>query len=326
MIKLRIATILKNRVTSPLKVMFQDIKNGQFKIGITRFLVSVFSGTKISYFLSQKIHNMIIKKLEKEFLYVLDKYSDYSVKCEYDAKSPIWVCWMQGYDNAPIIVKKCIDSIRISTNHPVHIITKDNIDTFIHLPDYIMEKYNKQIITNAQFSDILRMCLLSQYGGLWIDATIFIPGKLPEKIFQYQFYTCKRKPQKSGYVSNYMWTSFLNGCQKNCIVQKVVNDLFLAYWEKYDYLIDYLLVDYFMMLVYRNLPKAKDLIDNVPYNNPCMEELQNRMSMAFNKNDYVQLLYNSDTYLFKLSWRMKFEEKTVDGNTTYFAEFLKNKQ
>lgn len=323
---MRIATILKNRVTSPLKVMFQDVKNGQFKIGITRFLVSVFRGTKISYFLSQKIHNMIIKKLEKEFLYVLDKYSDYSVKCEYDAKSPIWVCWMQGYDNAPIIVKKCIDSIKISTNHPVNIITKDKIDTFIHLPDYIMEKYNKQIITNAQFSDILRMCLLSQYGGLWIDATIFIPGKLPEKIFQYQFYTCKRKPQKSGYVSNYMWTSFLNGCQKNCIVQKVVNDLFLAYWEKYDYLIDYLLVDYFMMLVYRNLPKAKQLIDNVPYNNPCMEELQNRMSMAFNKNDYDQLLYNSDTYLFKLSWRMKFEEKTVDGNTTYFAEFLKNKQ
>lgn len=323
---MRIATILKNRVTSPLKVMFQDIKNGQFKIGITRFLVSVFRGTKISYFLSQKIHNMIIKKLEKEFLYVLDKYSDYSVKCEYDAKSPIWVCWMQGYDNAPIIVKKCIDSIRISTNHPVHIITKDNIDTFIHLPDYIMEKYNKQIITNAQFSDILRMCLLSQYGGLWIDATIFIPGKLPEKIFQYQFYTCKRKPQKSGYVSNYMWTSFLNGCQKNCIVQKVVNDLFLAYWEKYDYLIDYLLVDYFMMLVYRNLPKAKDLIDSVPFNNLLVEELQNRMSMSFNKEDYDNLLYNSGTFLFKLSWRMKFEEKTVDGNTTYFAEFLKNKQ
>lgn len=323
---MRIATILKNRVTSPLKVMFQDIKNGQFKIGITRFLVSVFRGTKISYFLSQKIHNMIIKKLEKDFLYVLDKYSDYLVKCEYDAKSPIWVCWMQGYDNAPIIVKKCIDSIRISTNHPVHIITKDNIDTFIQLPDYIMEKYNKQIITNAQFSDILRMCLLSQYGGLWIDATIFIPGKLPEKIFQYQFYTCKRKPQKSGYVSNYMWTSFLNGCQKNCIVQKVVNDLFLAYWEKYDYLIDYLLVDYFMMLVYRNLPKAKDLIDNVPYNNLLVEELQNRMSMSFNKEDYDNLLYNSGTFLFKLSWRMKFEEKTVDGNTTYFAKFLENNQ
>ena len=45
--------------------MFQEIKNGQFKIGITRFLVSVFRGTKISYFLSQKIHNMII-------LYIID--------------------------------------------------------------------------------------------------------------------------------------------------------------------------------------------------------------------------------------------------------------
>ena len=224
---------------------------------------------------------------------------------------------MQGYDNAPIIVKKCIDSIKCSTNHPVHIITKDNIDTFIQLPDYITKKYNNKSIMDAHFSDVLRMALLSKYGGFWIDATIFIPEN-----FQYQFYTCKRKPQKSGYVSNYMWTTFFNGCQKNCIVQTVVRDLFFEYWKKKDYSIDYLLLDYFMMLVYRNLPKAKQLIDNVPYNNPCMEELQNRMSIAFNKNDYEQLLYNSDTYLFKLSWRMNFEKETDDGNTTYFAQFL----
>lgn len=319
---MRIATILKNRVTSPLKVMFQDIKNGQFKIGITRFLVSVFRGTKISYFLSQKIHNMIMKILEKDFLYILDKYRDYSAKCEYDAKSPVWVCWMQGYDNAPIIVKKCIDSIKCSTNHPVHIITKDNIDTFIQLPDYITKKYNNKSIMDAHFADVLRMALLSKYGGFWIDATIFIPEKLPEEIFQYQFYTCKRIPKQSGCISDYMWTTFFNGCQKNCIVQTVVRDLLFEYWKKKDYSIDYLLLDYFIMLVYRNIPEAKKLIDNVPYNNPCMEELQNRMSMAFNKNDYDQLLYNSDTYLFKLSWRMNFKKETDDGNTTYFAQFL----
>ena len=77
-----------------------------------------------------------------------------------------------------------------------------------------------------------------------------------------------------------------------------------------------------MMLVYRNLPKAKDLIDSVPFNNLLVEELQNRMSMSFNKEDYDNLLYNSDTYLFKLSWRMNFEKETDDGNTTYFAQFL----
>lgn len=322
MIKLGIVTILKNRITSPLKMLLEDIKHRQFKIGVTRFLVSALRGTNLSYILNQKIHTMIIQQLEKEYSYVLDKYRDYSAKCEYDAKSPVWVCWMQGYDNAPIIVKKCIDSIKCSTNHPVHIITKDNIDTFIQLPDYITKKYNNKSIMDAHFSDVLRMALLSKYGGFWIDATIFIPEKLPGKFFNYQFYTCKRKPQKSGYVSNYMWTTFFNGCQKNCIVQTVVRDLFFEYWKKKDYSIDYLLLDYFMMLVYRNLPKAKQLIDNVPYNNPCMEELQNRMSIAFNKNDYEQLLYNSDTYLFKLSWRMNFEKETDDGNTTYFAQFL----
>ncbi len=317
-------SIIKNRIISPIHTLTYEFKHKQYKLGVVRLLASVFRGSPLGNYFNQQIHNNIITQLENEFSYVLEKYKNYSGDCKYDKNAPVWVSWMQGYDNAPEIVKKCIDSIKHSTTHPVHIVTLENLYSFYEFPDYIMDKYRESIISNAQFSDILRMTLLSEYGGIWIDSTIFIPNKLPEDIFKNEFYTCKREPVACGYVSNYMWTSFLNGCQKNCIIQKVNKELFYEYWKKKDYLIDYLLVDYFMMVVYRNLPYAQKLINELPYNNPQIEELQNRMSSPFDNADYNNLINNSDTIFFKLSWRMKFDKFTKENKQTYFGYFLGN--
>ncbi len=74
---------------------------------------------------------------------------------------------------SPEISKKCICSIKKSTNHPVVVLTNENLLDYCKLPDYIIGKYESGIITNAQLSDIIRMTLLSDCGGLWIDATVF---------------------------------------------------------------------------------------------------------------------------------------------------------
>ncbi|MGN0316877.1 MAG: capsular polysaccharide synthesis protein [Lachnospira sp.] len=316
-----IIRVLKNRIIDPTKVLCRDVSHGIAKIGFLRFLGSLFSGTRTGYAITNKTHTAIIKKLEEDYSGVIEKYRNYKSDCVYDSNAPIWVSWMQGYDQAPVIVKKCIDSIRNSTSHPVKVITKDNIKDFVYIPDYIMDKYEKGLITNAQFSDILRMSLLSQNGGLWIDATIFIPNAIPEDVFKKKFYTCKRKPVISNYVSQYRWTSFLNGCQKGCIVQKVMADLFLSYWKENDYLIDYLLVDYFMMVVYRNIDEAKTLIDDLEYNNSLIDELQSRMDLEFNDEEYNSLVDQEETYLFKLSWRMTFDT-VVNGKPTYYGHFI----
>lgn len=319
---MRMFSIIKNRIVSPYKYMIKEFRNKQYKLGFLRFLSAMTKDSFIGKKFNKKVHNTIIRQLEREYAYVLCKYKDYKSECVYDCNAPVWVCWMQGYDKSPKIVKKCIDSIKKSTLHPVYIVTEDNLDTYYVFPDYIMDKYKNGIISNAQFSDILRMTLLSEYGGLWIDATIYVPNKLPEEIFMHEFYTCKRKPMNSGYVSNYMWTSFLNGCQRNCIIQKINKELFFEYWKRKNYLIDYLLVDYFMMIVFRNSPYAKKLIDELPYNNPLVEELQNRMSLPYDENEYNKLVNDSNTSLFKLSWRMDFEKMTKSGEATYFSNFI----
>ena len=313
--------IIKNRVFLPFKSLVYDIEHRDYRLGWNRFVVRVTAGTAFSQQANTKIHKIIYKKLESDFGSLLEKYQDFHEPCQYDSSSPVWVFWMQGYASAPFIVKKCLDSIKKSTNHPVNVITSENLWTYYDFPIFIKDKYRKGIITHAQFSDILRMTLLAEYGGLWVDATIFIPNHIPEMVFQREFFSCKRKPITSGYISEYRWTSFLNGCQKHCVIQKAVKELFFAYWEKYDYLIDYLLVDYFILIVYNSIPKAKQLIDNLPYNNEQIEELQNRMNMEYDMDQFHELICHTNTYFFKLSWRMAFI-KSFQGKLTYYGKFI----
>lgn len=319
---MRVSSILKNRVSLPFKVLVNDISNKEVKLGFVRFFTSLLKGIKISNYLQKKQQNIILNELKKEFGDILEKFKGYNYNAVYDATAPVWISWLQGYDSAPDIVKKCVKSIQNSTNHPVNLIDLKNIQTYLDLPPYIMEKYKKGIITNAQFSDILRMSLLSEYGGLWIDATVFIPDVIPEPVFENEFYTCKREPRQTGYISGYRWTSFINGCQKGCIVQKIMKELFFEYWKRKNYLIDYLLVDYFMFLVYDNIPSAKYLIDNLPYNNSKVEDFQNVMNMEFNNDDYKRIIEAEDTIFYKLSWRMDFSKYTDDGSQTFFGYFM----
>ena len=324
---MRVISIVQNRISKPVKKLFIDINHGYVKLGFSRCMSSVFKGSGFGDRFEKNVHEIILEKLNNDYGYVLEKYKNYKFVCKYNPNAPVWICWLQGEDNAPKVVKKCIYSIKNSTKHPVVVLDESNIDKFCYVPNYIKKKYEEGIISKAQFSDIVRMILLADYGGLWIDATVFIPNDLPEEVFKYVFFTVKRKPVKnSGYISNYMWTSFINGCQKNCLVQLVNKDLFFEYWSKNDYLIDYLLVDYFMMLVYKYIPEAKKLIDELPYNNPEVESLQNIMNDAFDEEIYDALVSKSETNMFKISWRMNYRKKTIDGKDTFFYRFLKQKQ
>ena len=176
---MKIVSLLKNRVVLPFSILSQSLSHKEVRLGFIGFFATAFKGVPVFDNLYKKKNKILLEKLKKEFSYVLDEFKEYSFETEYDENAPVWVSWMQGYDKAPDIVKKCIDSIKASTNHPVYIVTSENLNEYADIPDYISEKYASGIITNAQFSDILRMSLLSKHGGIWIDATVFAPKKLP---------------------------------------------------------------------------------------------------------------------------------------------------
>jgi hypothetical protein len=94
---------------------------------------------------------------------------------KYD-KPILWQLWLQGIDQVPPIIKNCFKSVDYFLGEQFEIkrLGFNQISDFISLSPHILDKYKKGIITHAHFSDIVRNELLLAYGGLWLDATVFI--------------------------------------------------------------------------------------------------------------------------------------------------------
>ena len=135
-------TKINNRIIHPIQNMGSDIVHGFPMLGLKRCLGASLSGTGMGRALKRQSQLYIYNYLLMESKEVLKQFSDYKCQCVPDKNAPVWIFWMQGYENAPLLVKKCINSVRKSTAHPVHILSKDNLKEYCEIPEYIYIKYN----------------------------------------------------------------------------------------------------------------------------------------------------------------------------------------
>ncbi len=278
--------------------------------------------------LSDKAHvkkdRWIIDFLDKTLKPVIDEMRDVNETGIYVENAPIWVCWWTGEETAPLIVQRCISSIRENAgNHPVHLITQNNYCDYLKIPDYMIEKVHKKKIVLANFSDYIRSSLIAEYGGLWLDATIFCLKPIPEEYFQMPVFTCKSPKTHSRYVSEFQWTAFVLGGWKGNVLYRYLKTAFELYWKKNDTAIDYLLIDYLIKLAKDRIPSVEEYLDIVPINNLHRDDLQAAMNAALPASAFFEVI-KPDTCLYKLSWREQYAEYTSDGKTTVYSDFINN--
>lgn len=83
----------------------------------------------------------------------------------------VWLFWAQGWENAPWLQKQVAESWEI--NNPGWKIMKlcmNNLPTYVNDAPYIYDT-NKQISKQA-LSDIVRLSLLKNHGGIWADSSM----------------------------------------------------------------------------------------------------------------------------------------------------------
>jgi mannosyltransferase OCH1-like enzyme len=103
----------------------------------------------------------------------LTKIENASLAYDPEPVRRIWVMWWQGVNNAPALVKKCVNILKQkSPDYEVTFLDKDNYHEYVQIPMYITDKFNGGGISIANYSDVIRMALLYQYGGYWIDSTV----------------------------------------------------------------------------------------------------------------------------------------------------------
>lgn len=252
----------------------------------------------LRYVNRKKYYNIIIRELENDFsdylISINNKVNKLPLNRIGDSSCNIWVLWYQGLENAPQVVKdnvRRLNKLTQDTKYKVRFLNKDNISNYLALPDYINEKVKKGQITLTHLSDIIRAGLLSKYGGIWLDSTCYVKKNNFDLITKYHFYTQKYKPGASTFFNEGKWSGFFMASGQENPLEVYLYNIFLIYWKKYNVLIDYFLIDVFLEIGYRKIPKIKKIIDQVPYNNP---DIMNKSNRKIDK---------TNTWIYKLDWR-----------------------
>ena len=260
------------------------------------------------------------QKLERKYKNKLDEFDKMWKDMEHQQSNIIWICWFQGLENAPELVKRCYDSIVDNLiNHEVILITSENMNNYVQFPDYIVTKWNEGKITHTHMTDLLRLELLIKYGGVWVDATVFCSekeNKIPNYFFESDlfFFQCL-KPGRDGH-------SHINSSWYICA--KTNNKLLMAcrylcyeYWKHNNTLIDYFLLHDFMAIC---LEYYKEMWNSIiPRDNATPHILLLRLFEQYDEKMWESIKEQSCFH--KLSYKFKTEQVEKEG--TYYQKIIK---
>lgn len=240
----------------------------------------------------------------------------------------VWQMWWQGENEAPLITKNCMDSVKrfLPKDYKYVLITKDNISDYLTIPSFIQEKLNKGI-SFTHFSDYVRASLLHKFGGIWIDSTCFLSSPIPDEIlhselFYFQsetFYLNSKLPSenlldlhlktpllKATYHTGSSW--FIVAKANNHLLS-VTKSLLEHYWQIESKLVDYFLFHCAITYAVLHDEKCGDIFLSMPkYSNIPPHLLQFSISK---KNEISSEVLNN-CFIHKLTYKKDYPESLVN--------------
>ena len=226
----------------------------------------------------------------------------------------IWVCWLQGMENAPEIVKRCVDSVkRNMPKYEVRVLTAENMFEYVTLPEHIVRKYKNGTITFTHFSDILRTALLVQHGGIWLDATVLLTDALPTQMTDAPiFFLQKSKLQLIPHMGS-NW--FLVSYKGNPVMTRML-DLLCVYWQRENVVRDYYIYHLFLYLLLTRNAQGIEVQRVIPYvPNVDAHTLQFNLFEDYSETQWEHMIFRSPIH--KLTWKFNHNEPLDKRGTNY---------
>lgn len=303
------------------KAILNYAKAGVLPYMVAQILLTGNSKTALEL-MRNGIQLKIKQMLWKHYIGVLRNFNNNYSKEEYPMQksNKVWVCWMQGLEQAPALVQRCYRSLQDNLKgKEIVLLTESNFDQYVHIPEFIIEKLHKGIITRTHFSDILRLELLIQQGGTWIDATVFCSGgDIPKYMMEDEFFIFQKvKPGSDGSAIN--MSSWFMSAWSNHKFLLATRELLYAYWRKNDRIIDYFLLHLFMMIVKDYYMEEWKQI--IPYPNSLPHVLQLMQFEKFDRRRWDAACKASPFH--KLTYKVKEEDTRKEG--TFYDVIMNGK-
>ena len=285
---------------------------------------------KISTFALNKKTKWLNNYFNSNYNDIIEKHKENETVEVTASKVRIWVFWGQGEEKMPPLIEACYKQLT-HYNENINLVTIENVNKYIELPGVIFEKANAGKISLAHFSDIVRNTLLARYGGLWLDATVWVRGEIPfDKLSQLDIFSANGEvPSTSRSVK--FWTSFEYNWSTWCMWSKhannqlfsFVSEMLISIAEHEKQWPDYVIQDYLIYYAYKNLPGIANMLEESKAI-PCYKrnELANIMNNEFNEDKYREL--TKEDFVFKLRFRTNWNKTTKDSKQTFYGRILEN--
>lgn len=275
---------------------------------------------KMNFCNTQIVRNIryykIYTKLRKKYVRYIKTEKKLEKKQIVEKNKNIWIFWYQGMENAPDIVRACYNSIKEHLNTwNIILITKENYMEYVNIPEYIIEKLKKNVMTITHFSDILRLALLEKYGGLWLDATVYCSGNIEiEKLIKNDLFV-----YRNGWWDNEETINIESWLIYSDAHNKIIKDtlkMLYSYWEKENYLCNYFLMHLFFRI---SIEENRKEFEKMPYFN----QIDNHLLQAdlLKKIDYERVEKIKElTDFHKLTYKLNINTKQDDSLYDYIIK------
>lgn len=266
------------------------------------------------------VDNRILAKLRRKYRKFIEQYmkaEDELCRAEHAQSKKVWVCWLQGIENAPLIVQMCIHSLKENLpDREIILITEENYKKYVSFPEHIQKKIDTGVISKTHMSDLLRLELLITHGGTWMDATVFCSGqKVPSYILDSQLFVFQcLKPGLDGHCTGI--SSWLMTACSNHPILLLTRALLYKYWENHNTLIDYYLIHDMFQLAIETYPEEWKAV--VPFCNSVPHILLLRFFEKY--DDEMWQAIKQMTCIHKLSYKFTQEQFSMQG--TYYEELI----
>ena len=251
------------------------------------------------------------KKLKKHLVFKEKENIDNSYS------KTIWWLWFQGKEQAPLIVKKCYESIsKYSKEIGFNLVelNKENLRKYVQFPERIWELWEKGCIMPAHFSDMCRINLLAFKGGMGIDSTVMLTGKINNEILNSDmfFYRASFLDLSETQISNWFLYSKNSG-------ESFFLSLYYSmenWWLHNKTVNDYFIFHLFAALLIESGKFERQLYEMPYYSNTYPTLLQHELKKTFSSSKFDSIKCKTNVH--------KLTYKNLEGlkNDTFYHVIL----
>lgn len=217
----------------------------------------------------------------------------------------IFLFWMQGLNNAPDVVKRSVESWYVKNpDTNIVLIDRNNIRSYMS-GDYVVHDDTNHDYSR-QISDLLRLDLMKNYGGVWSDATVFcnkpIHPWLEEQDVEDFF--CFSYPKPDRKLAS--WFLYAN---KGSELIEFFYQRMVESWNKTKTNSPYFLIHNTFERCYQESETVRNVWDKMPKVTVSIEKSEGAHLFVPYELSYADVadqkkILDDDSPVYKLNWRM----------------------